>query len=73
MSDGLFLPPRLCSLAARETDQDDFLMTIRMRGLIVAVLFSVACWAGIIGAVKSILGNTHHLEASSDFDGTEDV
>lgn len=48
-------------------------MTIRMRGLLFAVLFSVACWAGIIGVAKGFLDNPHHLEATSQFDGTEDV
>lgn len=48
-------------------------MTIRMRGLIAAVVFSVVCWAGIIGAVESIFSNAHPLEAKSKFDTTEDV
>jgi hypothetical protein len=48
-------------------------MTIRMRGLIVAVMFSVACWAAIIGVVQGFLGSNQHLEANSTFDGTEDV
>ncbi|MDQ0322705.1 hypothetical protein QO002_004911 [Pararhizobium capsulatum DSM 1112] len=49
------------------------LMTIRLRGLIVAVLFSAACWAGIIGAAQSLLKGSHQLEANSQFDGSEDV
>ncbi len=48
-------------------------MTLRMRGLIAAVLFSVACWAAIIGAVENLLDTPRQLEATSQFDNTEDV
>lgn len=48
-------------------------MTLRMRGLIAAVLFSVACWAAIIGAAESLLNAPHQLEATSQFDNIEDV
>ena len=48
-------------------------MTIRLRGLIVAILISLTCWAGIIGAARGLFSNDRQLEANSQFDGRQDV
>lgn len=48
-------------------------MTIRLRGLIVAILISLTCWAGIIGAARGLFSHGHQLEANSQYDGQEDV
>ena len=48
-------------------------MTIRLRGLIVAILISLTCWAGIIGAARGLFSNGRQLEASAQYDGKEDV